>query len=386
MTKQEYKTLTYSSTQMESNGVNKPHEALEVFFNDFTVEDCRKRLGELYSHWVINHERQGTEYNEASTILHFYTHTEMLIEASYLLYNKKKRKKAAKEDVSPSEIPVSTPQETPIPLAPDEILQQVVQTIVKEVLPERIFLINQIRDDKGEESLQLELMVLLPETASKSFDEYQNSITAACNDMASVKILIRKAQEVYSFLEQGDIFYSVVCTDKTLAYSINTVPLPFPEHLPVTEIQEKAYRTFERDTLKCDTFIDGARYYLLTKKYGIAAFMLQQVVEHLLRAIIASLMNRNIFTHNLTSLLQTCRLCAKELTTVFPRDTDKEKELFQLLNSAYVKARYTNEYEISEHEVAVLLERVEYMQFKAKEVCMKKIEAFGKSVTTSITQ
>ncbi|OMP75752.1 HEPN domain-containing protein [[Flexibacter] sp. ATCC 35208] len=386
MTKQEYKTLTYRPTQMESNGVGKPHEALEVFFSDFTVEDCRKRLWELYSHWIINHERQGTEHNEASTILLFYTHTEMLIEAAYLLYNKKKRKDAAKEAAPLPEIPVLKPDETLVSITPDETLQQVIQAIVKEALPERIFLINPISDGQSGENLQLELMVLLPETASKPFDEYHNSITAACKDMASVKILIRKAQEVYSFLQQGHIFYSVVCTDKALVYSINTVPLPVPEHLPVAEIREKAYKTFEQDTPKCEAFIDGARYYLLTKKYGIAAFMLQQVVEHLLRAVIASLMNRNVFTHNLTSLLQTCRLCAKEITTVFPRDTDKEKEFFQLLNTAYVKARYTNDYEIGEYEVSILLERVEYLQFRAKEVCTKKIEAFGQSVKSSITQ
>ena len=91
MTKSEYKELTKRPSRMESNNVEKPYEAIEAYFDSFSLQDCRHHLWELYEHCVICYTREATQHDEASGILFFYTHTEMLIEAAWLINNKKAR-------------------------------------------------------------------------------------------------------------------------------------------------------------------------------------------------------------------------------------------------------------------------------------------------------
>jgi hypothetical protein len=93
MTKKEKKQLTRRPSRMEANNIETPHEALSHFFSSFTLEDCRLHLWELYERCVISYSSEKTEHEEASVILFFYTQTEMLIEAAWLINNKRQRKK-----------------------------------------------------------------------------------------------------------------------------------------------------------------------------------------------------------------------------------------------------------------------------------------------------
>ena len=93
MSKSEYKELTRRLSRMESKNVEKPYDAIEEFFSSFSLQDCRYHLWELYERCVMCYAREGTEHDEASDILFFYTHTEMLIEAAWLINNKKAKKR-----------------------------------------------------------------------------------------------------------------------------------------------------------------------------------------------------------------------------------------------------------------------------------------------------
>jgi hypothetical protein len=92
MRKEEYDQLTHRPSRMEVNNVETSREAIYHFFNSFTLEDCRHHLWELYERCVMSYSSEQTIHEEASTILFFYTHTEMLIEAAWLINNKHRRK------------------------------------------------------------------------------------------------------------------------------------------------------------------------------------------------------------------------------------------------------------------------------------------------------
>jgi len=93
MKREENKQLTRRPSRMEANNIGTPHEAIDHFFISFTLEDCRHHLWELYERCVMCYSSEQTFHEEASTILFFYTHTEMLMEAAWLINNKRKRKK-----------------------------------------------------------------------------------------------------------------------------------------------------------------------------------------------------------------------------------------------------------------------------------------------------
>jgi hypothetical protein len=91
MTREENEQLTRHPSRMETNNVGAPHEAFDHFFNFFTLEDCRRHLWELYEHCVMCYSSEQTVHEDASRILFFYTQTEMLIEAAWLINNRRQR-------------------------------------------------------------------------------------------------------------------------------------------------------------------------------------------------------------------------------------------------------------------------------------------------------
>jgi hypothetical protein len=98
MKSKDLKKINYRPSRMEANYIKNPYKATEHFFSFFTLQDCRHNLWELYERCVMSYSREGTEHNEVSNILFFYTLSEMLYEAAWIIDRKlgRKRKKAHK--------------------------------------------------------------------------------------------------------------------------------------------------------------------------------------------------------------------------------------------------------------------------------------------------
>lgn len=96
MTKQEYRQLTTRSSRMEDKNIEDPYMVFDEYFNSFTLEESRNLLWNLYEYCVQGWAHDDVPSEEASKMLFFYTHTEMLLEATWLIDNKRKRKEQKK--------------------------------------------------------------------------------------------------------------------------------------------------------------------------------------------------------------------------------------------------------------------------------------------------
>lgn len=63
-------------------------------------------------------------------------------------------------------------------------------------------------------------------------------------------------------------------------------------------------------------------------------------------------------THNLTHLRSLAEHHAPELRDAWPRETKRDRTRFELLKRAYIEARYSEHYEITEEDLGWLGERV----------------------------
>jgi predicted transcriptional regulator len=59
---------------------------------------------------------------------------------------------------------------------------------------------------------------------------------------------------------------------------------------------------------------------------------------------------------------------------IFPRQTDEEDRLFNLLKDAYIDARYKKDYKITREELEYLAKRVEKLCDLVAEICKSIIE------------
>jgi hypothetical protein len=65
-----------------------------------------------------------------------------------------------------------------------------------------------------------------------------------------------------------------------------------------------------------------------------------------------------------------------ELAGILPRETEGQKKLFELLDYAYIGARYHDDYKITPEELKYLARCVELLKEQTETSCEKKMESF----------
>jgi len=65
-----------------------------------------------------------------------------------------------------------------------------------------------------------------------------------------------------------------------------------------------------------------------------------------------------------------------ELAGILPRETEGQKELFELLDYAYIGARYHDDYKITPQELKYLARCVELLKEQTETSCDIKMESF----------
>jgi hypothetical protein len=65
-----------------------------------------------------------------------------------------------------------------------------------------------------------------------------------------------------------------------------------------------------------------------------------------------------------------------QLASILPRDTDKEKEFFGLLDYAYIGARYDINYKITKQQLEQLAPCVKKLHKVTENICKEKIKSF----------
>ena len=95
----------------------------------------------------------------------------------------------------------------------------------------------------------------------------------------------------------------------------------------------------------------------------------------------AGLLWRSTYTDRIRSPVPLRSLAEEQdrrLADAFPRDQHRERAWFNTLNEAYVKARYSKHFEISEEALLWLGERTEVLHRLVQLVCEEHIVRLGK--------
>lgn len=100
-----------------------------------------------------------------------------------------------------------------------------------------------------------------------------------------------------------------------------------------------------------------------------AVFDLHQTTERLYHCVLNVVSLYSPKSHKLRFLRSQAEQIAPELSTVWPNETKFAKRCFNRLDRAYVDARYSPAYEITDEELAWLMERVKLLQDGVKGVC-----------------
>ena len=331
----DYPDWHYQPLRLMKKELENPLEVIKAFFSGYTLPQAKTHFREMLEDAMCNIEMHSINY------LTLYNSIEKLIEAAWLI------KQQHKEETKENEMIVSEGK---------NILQAILDMLVHTIHPERIFLLSY------EEGKAIDLLLIVSGSSNKSFSHYGILIEAACHSIPSVSFSLHESATFRGYLEEGYPFWLTTCRQEKQVYDSGTSPFPQPSEDKAEAWKKKTWDIFHTGMAKGCSFFDRAKNCLEEEDNGLALFMLHGAAELPLRALIRSLAGHEVKEHNLTVLLKHLRRCAPEITKIFPGSTEKDKALLTLLDSAYRKGRYDDDFTAETEDILTLMQKVELLQ------------------------
>ena len=192
-----------------------------------------------------------------------------------------------------------------------------------------------------------------------------------------ITIIAHDIEHVNNSLKKGQYFFTDIKKEGILLYDSGKFKLARRGRLDPAQRKEMAKRHFEEWFKNANEFYDDFEINLNKQRYKKAAFYLHQSAESFYKTVLLVFTNYLPKGHYLDSLGSSVCAFSPKFLTVFPTATDEQKRCFDLLNEAYVRARYDSGYKITKQQLEYLAERVKVLQKLTNKICVKKIESFA---------
>jgi predicted nucleotidyltransferase/HEPN domain-containing protein len=188
-----------------------------------------------------------------------------------------------------------------------------------------------------------------------------------------VNFIVHTLQEVNDGLAHGRYFFIDVAKVGIALYQSDDTDLPEPKPKTPEQALAMAREYFDEWFPVGAGRLKTARYVQTEGRLKEAAFDMHQAVEFLYHCVLLVCTFYTPHVHNLAFLRTQAERIDRRLVHIWPQDSRRDRRLFEKLKAAYVKARYSKHYRISEDELAWLGERVEELGQAVHAVCSDRI-------------
>jgi predicted nucleotidyltransferase/HEPN domain-containing protein len=189
-----------------------------------------------------------------------------------------------------------------------------------------------------------------------------------------VNFIVHSLHDLNDQLARGRPFFADIARDGIALYDAPGHPLASPKQLSAEETRKEAQRHFEQ------WFPSASHRYELAEeaiKRGYvkeAAFDLHQVIERLYHCVLLVMTLYSPKSHRLSVLRSHAERVEPRLIDAWPRNTRFARRCFSRIDRAYVEARYSPQYSITDEELAWAVQRVTVLQEIVSMVCHERLE------------
>lgn len=190
---------------------------------------------------------------------------------------------------------------------------------------------------------------------------------------APVGLIVHSLTDVNQQLSRGRPFFIDIVRDGIVLYELGTQAFDTPKPLSPEEARAEAKAYFDKWFASAAGFLKSAKFAIGEGLNNHAAFFLHQATEHFYHTVLHVLTLYSPKSHKINFLRDKSEDIARDLIPVWPRDSKFGRRCFELLQQAYVNARYSPHYKITGPELEWLVERIELLQAEVRAIAEKRL-------------
>lgn len=188
-----------------------------------------------------------------------------------------------------------------------------------------------------------------------------------------VNFIVHTLQEVNDGLAHGRYFFMDVAKDGIALHEFDEKPLHTPKPKTPEQALAMAREYFEEWLPSAQSFHRGYKHAVGDGDLKKAAFDLHQSAERLYHTVLLVCTFYTPHVHNLGFLRIQAERLDMRLVDAWPRERREDRARFEKLKEAYVKARYSKHYRITEDELQWLGGCVEELGRAVHAICSERI-------------
>jgi predicted nucleotidyltransferase/HEPN domain-containing protein len=219
----------------------------------------------------------------------------------------------------------------------------------------------------------------VPEFWAKTEERLLEELVSGKVLRTPVSLIYHSLDDVNEKLKLGRYFFMDIVRDGILLLEEEGNAFAEPQPLSPSQALRETQEYYEEWFESAGAFAKGAAYYRAIERPKEAAFQLHQATERFYHCLFLVRTLYSPKTHNLNQLRQLTEAVEPRLKEVWPRETKFERRCYELLREAYVKARYSRHYRITDEQLAWLSGRVELLQRTVREVCEERISTLAEA-------
>ncbi|MCW3848851.1 HEPN domain-containing protein [Sphingomonas sp. LB-2] len=190
---------------------------------------------------------------------------------------------------------------------------------------------------------------------------------------APVNFIVHDLSDVNDQLTHGRPFFVDIARQGIALYEAEGFELATPRVLPPEEALAEARVHYDRWFESAGRYLETGIGHAQKGWRNEAAFELHQATERFYHCVLLVLTLYSPKSHKLNFLRSHGEEVAPELIAAWPRADKFSRRCFELLRQAYVNARYSPHYEISDEELRWLGEHVAELQALVRAVCDRRL-------------
>jgi predicted nucleotidyltransferase/HEPN domain-containing protein len=214
---------------------------------------------------------------------------------------------------------------------------------------------------------------------AKTEERLLDELASGANLRTPVSIIYHSLDDVNEKLRLGRYFFMDIVREGILLFEEPGFAFVEPRPLSPAEALRETQEYFDEWFETANQFYQQFKHAVADGAPKVAAFQLHQATERFYHCLFLVRTLYSPKTHNLNQLRQLTEDVEPRLKAVWPHDTKFERRCYELLREAYVKARYSRHYRISDEQLVWLSGRVELLQRIVREVCEERIATLAEA-------